>query len=235
VNVFKVTAAILHSSNLTFIDIPGTNGEECQLDTNNIQLDPVCLLFGVSVEGLNKALYTYTIQAGKSTAITRSVNKTKEASGLEALLEETYGALFNYFVRRVNGSIAYKDNRRDGIDGKTCVRVFDSIQHQNELFSPSQPAVSVGVLDIFGFESFTKYSFEQLCISYCNAALQQQCNAFVLRNEQAEYESEGIDSGALSNSLKIKMLLTSSTITLVFYVYSMISAEHQVLLIDHSQ
>ena len=32
----------------------------------------------------------------------------------------------------------------------------------------------------------------QLCINYCNEALQQQFNRFVLRNEQEEYDREGI-------------------------------------------
>ena len=55
----------------------------------------------------------------------------------------------------------------------------------------------IGILDIFSFESFETNSFEQLSMNYCNEALQQQFNRFVLRNEQEEYDREGIHSLSL--------------------------------------
>ena len=53
-------------------------------------------------------------------------------------------------------------------------------------------ATVIGVLDIYGFEVFDNNSFEQFCINYCNEKLQQLFIELVLKQQQDEYEREGI-------------------------------------------
>jgi ankyrin repeat protein len=127
-------------------------------------------LLGVPYEALNNALCLCAIQA-RGEVFHKNMSVVQATKALEALIKATYGALFSHIVRTIN----------------------DSISLNREAHAQIMGLPRIGVLDIFGFESFETNSFEQLCINYCNEALQQQFNKFVFKLEQREYEQEGID------------------------------------------
>jgi myosin-5 len=172
-DLFSVACALLHTSNLTFTDISSTQYDASALDRSNASLRSAVALLGVEVEDLNNAMTRCAIQA-RGEVLYKHLDRERAQKALESLIKTTYGAMFEHIVRRVNTFIAGASDR-----------------------SPSQ-AACIGVLDIFGFESFEVNSFEQLCINYCNEALQQQFNRFVFKLEQHEYQKEGIEWSFIS-------------------------------------
>ncbi|CAE7724554.1 MYO5B, partial [Symbiodinium sp. CCMP2456] len=84
---------------------------------------------------------------------------------------------------------------RDALAKEIYARVFDWLVEQicQATGAPPERAISfVGLLDIFGFESFAINRFEQLCINYANEKLQQKFTHDVFKAVQQEYTAEGI-------------------------------------------
>ena len=167
-DVLSVASAILHLSNVSFVEI---GDAESELDFENPFLPAALSLLQVPAEALNEALCLCSIEAGGETMY-KMLTMKQSRKALEAIIKAMYGALFSYIVDMVNEFITIHDN--------------------------TNKAAFIGVLDIFGFESFGTNSFEQLCINYCNEALQQQFNRFIFKTEQEEYNNEGISWSFIS-------------------------------------
>ncbi|THF98798.1 hypothetical protein TEA_005046 [Camellia sinensis var. sinensis] len=73
----------------------------------------------------------------------------------------------------------------------TIQKIVDKIN--NSIGQDPDAKSIIGVLDIYGFESFKINSFEQLCINLTNEKLQQHFNQHVFKMEQEEYTKEEIN------------------------------------------
>ena len=105
----------------------------------------------------------------------------------DAMAKAVYSELFRWLVDRINAQLLPPRQAPGG--AKPC---------------------SIGLLDIFGFESFAVNSLEQLLINYCNEKLQSYFNKFIFEIECEVYRSEGVEvpiaPDRLSNEAEIRRL-----------------------------
>lgn len=92
-------------------------------------------------------------------------NSTQASDNKDVLAKTLYSAIFQHIVAHINISL-------------TTAKVTQKF---------------IGILDIFGFESFVLNSFEQLCINYTNEKLQQFFTQDIFKMDQEQYEKEKID------------------------------------------
>ena len=144
--------------------------EQAVLAASNPAVVKTAELLSVPADALAKALVTRQIHArGESYEIALTAAQAEDTK--DALGKALYAKLFDWLVGVINVSTQPRDIRQ-------CV-------------------ATIGVLDIFGFESFAHNSLEQLLINFANEKLQQQFTWYVFKLEQAEYEKEGIKWDAI--------------------------------------
>ncbi|KAM3955439.1 LOW QUALITY PROTEIN: unconventional myosin-Va-like, partial [Aphomia sociella] len=167
-NMFTVLSCILHLGNVELTTCGPESGHENEEDgayisPNDPHLAAVCFLLGVPAAPLQRWLTHRRIRSAHEDIVSR-VDVARAAAARDALAKRLYGQLYAWLVRAVN-------------------RALDT-GHTKKHF--------IGVLDIYGFETFEINSFEQFCINYANEKLQQQFNSHVFKLEQDEYIKEEI-------------------------------------------
>ncbi|KAL6975368.1 hypothetical protein U1Q18_024163 [Sarracenia purpurea var. burkii] len=138
------------------------------VNTSQFIIKPVtsaARLMGCRIQDLMLAISTHRIQAGKD-SVAKKLTLQQAIDTRDALAKFIYANLFGWLVEEINKLLAM---------GKL---------HTGR---------SISIIDIYGFESFKKNSFEQFCINYANERLQQHFNRHLFKLEQEEYESDGID------------------------------------------
>ncbi|KAL1546121.1 myosin-11-like isoform X1 [Salvia divinorum] len=162
--IFRVVAAILHIGNIEF-------GKGKEVDSSipkdakaKFHLKTTAELLKCDPAALQDALCK-RVMITPEEVIKRSLDPLSATFSRDGLAKTIYSRLFDWLVDKINNSIGQDK------DSKSLI----------------------GVLDIYGFESFKHNSFEQFCINFTNEKLQQHFNQHVFKMEQEEYTKEEID------------------------------------------
>uniref|UniRef100_A0A4W5PKG1 Myosin VA n=1 Tax=Hucho hucho TaxID=62062 RepID=A0A4W5PKG1_9TELE len=145
------------------VEIKDRDSDSSIIPANNRHLTVFCELMGVTYQDMSHWLCHKKLKTAQETYI-KPIPRLQASNARDALAKHIYAKVFNWIVDHVNKSL------------RATVK-----QHS-----------FIGVLDIYGFETFEINSFEQFCINYANEKLQQQFNMHVFKLEQEEYLKEQI-------------------------------------------
>ncbi|KAK7862317.1 hypothetical protein R5R35_014678 [Gryllus longicercus] len=168
-DMWHILAAILHLGNVFITESVVEESDELDSECSVIAADdPHLVAFANLLQLDAMEMRSWLCQrriVSLREAFLKPMTVVEAVSARDALAKHIYAELFNWIVAIVNKALQT---------------------------SGSQQQRFIGVLDIYGFETFEINSFEQFCINYANEKLQQQFNQHVFKLEQEEYLKEDI-------------------------------------------
>ncbi|XP_030874145.1 unconventional myosin-XIX isoform X1 [Leptonychotes weddellii] len=165
-NIFQVLAGLLHLGNIRFADSED-EAQPCQLMGDaKCSIRTSASLLQLPEDPLLETLRIRTIRAGRQQVFRKPCSRAECDIRRDCVAKLVYARLFDWLVSVINSSI--------------CA-------------DPDSWTTFIGLLDVYGFESFPNNSLEQLCINYANEKLQQHFVTHYLRAQQEEYAVEGLE------------------------------------------
>ncbi|EPB75903.1 myosin head [Ancylostoma ceylanicum] len=162
--ILKLVSAVLHIGNITFME----ENNFAAVDNTDMLQFPAFLL-GLPAEAIQQKLTARKMESrwgNKAETIDVTLNVEQASYTRDAWTKAIHARVFDYLVDSVNKAIQVAD----GVD----------------------TGLSIGILDIYGFEIFDNNGFEQFCINFVNEKLQQIFIELTLKAEQEEYVREQI-------------------------------------------
>ncbi|KAG7349148.1 myosin head motor domain containing protein [Nitzschia inconspicua] len=168
VTLMQAMIIVMQLGNILFA--PDPRDDDVSVIASQEEFSDLCELMCIPEATMEVALTERTLKIRNETYKVPS-NPAKAMEATELFAKEIYCHAFLWLVRCINDATAAEINYKAGTMSDFGI---------------------IGLLDIFGFESFANNRFEQLCINYCDEKLQQKFTQDIFRSVQLEYEREGI-------------------------------------------
>jgi len=238
-DVWRVLAGVLHLGGVEFEADDAAHEDGTKVSGANAKrsLHACSHLWGLTPQALLTLLTQKTIQAGgggggvgtnggavKSAALVKPLNVVQATAARDNVAKLVYSLLFEWVTSQTNRVLTATASSRDDVG--------NGEDHEEEKNDDDDEGAqggkrggrgkqakvyrSLGLLDLFGFESFLKNDFEQLLINLANEALQDMYCKQVLIAESKLYKAEGLrldnahsdsDLAFLPNSECVKLLM----------------------------
>lgn len=162
---FTLTAGVLHMGNLNFKEGENDAGEVENQDV----LDTLATMLMLKPERLKEALCKVVVTM-RGEIIVKTNNVAQCTNARNASAKALYERLFWWLVAKLN--ICLRPSKED---------------------ARNYSGLSIGILDIFGFENFDVNGFDQMCINLANEQLHNFFNETIFADEIKAYIEEELD------------------------------------------
>lgn len=164
--IWRMLASVLHLGNLRIDESTYEEGSKACKIFRDDTWEKVISLLQIDQNAFEEALTNKEIRVGAS--VTKSpLSPARTQNSIDTIARDIYNRLFNWIVKKLNKTLLPPN--------------------------PQDPNfLTIGVLDIFGFEIFGKNSIEQLFINFANEKLQGLYIDYIFKNECRIFEEEGL-------------------------------------------